>query len=110
MSNLFNRLSVFLKHLTDVPVADPDDARRRRFLNIILLITSGVVLITAFVISVLLINRTWAIGRCRTMVDNHCVGDYVSWFFCHLCHQPFFLGKVCQHTFSYFIDGNTDTC
>jgi len=43
-------MSIFLRQLLDIPVTDPDDARRRQLLNIILLGFSGLVLLSIIVI------------------------------------------------------------
>ncbi len=52
MVNTFSRISSFLVRLTDIPVADPDDSRRRRLLNIILLGTILVAFFTALIIAI----------------------------------------------------------
>jgi signal transduction histidine kinase len=47
-----NPIVKFFVQLTDVRVADPDDARRRKLLNILLVGTMGVAIITAIAITV----------------------------------------------------------
>jgi signal transduction histidine kinase len=47
--NLWQRSSTLVNRLIDVPTADPDDARRRKLLNIILVSMAGIAVLTMIV-------------------------------------------------------------